>query len=180
MVKRKSKSDPTWTDLKAKLAGLDRLGLLGLIQDLYAAQKDNRTFLHARFGLGEDILTPYKQTIDRWLSPDVLKNQYPSVSKAKQAISDYKKAVADPAGLAELMVFYCERAADFCGDFGYQDEGYFDALTRMCEGALSVVNTLPASSRGVLIDRLDQVHTISRDFGYGVGETMDFLMAKYT
>ncbi len=102
-----------WTDVKAKLAGFDRPGLLGLIQDLYAAHKDNRAFLHARFGLTEDVLEPYKETIDRWLWPDVFRNQDTSVSKAKQAISDYKKAVGEPEGLVELMVFYCERSAGF-------------------------------------------------------------------
>ena len=40
---------------------------MGLIQDLYAAHKDNQTFLHTRFGLGEDVLKPYKETLDRWL-----------------------------------------------------------------------------------------------------------------
>ena len=68
MARHQSKSQPTWTDVKAELARLDRKGLLGLIQDLYAAHKDNQTFLHARFGLGDDVLEPYKQTIDRWLS----------------------------------------------------------------------------------------------------------------
>ena len=62
MTSRHPRSQPTWTDVKAKLAGLDRLGLVGLIQDLYAAHKDNRTFLHTRFGLSEDVLKPYKQT----------------------------------------------------------------------------------------------------------------------
>src|ERR1700704_5389163 len=109
-----AKSQPTWTDVKAKLASFDRKGLLGLIQDLYAAHKDNQTFLHTRFGLGEDVLKPYKQTIDRWLWPDVFRKQDISVAKATQAVSNYKKAVGDPAGLAELMVFYCERAAGFC------------------------------------------------------------------
>ena len=41
MAKRKSKSQPTWTDVKAKLADFDRTALLGLIQSLYAAYKDN-------------------------------------------------------------------------------------------------------------------------------------------
>src|ERR1700722_10028157 len=59
-----------WTDVKAKLASFDRKGLLGLIQDLYAAHKDNQMFLHARFGLGEDALSPYKETIAQWLWPD--------------------------------------------------------------------------------------------------------------
>ena len=122
MAKRKSKSQPTWTDVKAKLADFDRAGLLGLIQSLYSAHKDNQTFLHARFGLGEDMLEPYKKIIDRWLWPDVLRRQDTSVSQAKRAISDYKKAVGDPEGLAELMVFYCEQAAGFCSDVANDDE----------------------------------------------------------
>jgi hypothetical protein len=101
---------------------------MGLIQDLYAAQKDNRTFLHTRFGLGEDVLKPYKETLDRWLWPDVMRNQDISVAKAKQAISSYRKAVGEPAGLAELMVSYCENAAGFSNNVGYQDEGYFDGI----------------------------------------------------
>ena len=80
--------------------------MLALIQDLYTAHKDNQMFLHARFGLGEDVLQPYKKTLDRWLWPDVLRNQDTSVLKAKQAISSYQKAVGDPVGLAELIVFY--------------------------------------------------------------------------
>ena len=118
MIQRQSKSQPTWTDVKAKLASFDRAGLLGLIQDLYAAHKDNQTFLHTRFGLGEDVLEPYKETMDRWLWPDALRNQDTSVVKAKQAISNYKKAVGDPAGLAELMVFYCEQASGFAATSG--------------------------------------------------------------
>ena len=169
----------TWTDVKARLAGFDRLGLLGLIQDLYAAHKDNRTFLHTRFGLGQDVLAPYKEALDRWLWPDALRNQDISVLRAKQAISSYRKAVGDPAGLAELMVFYCERAAGFCSDIGYQDDGYFDALVRMFEQALKTIARLSASDRNALIARLDRVRVISHDFGYGVADDMDSLLAEY-
>ena len=98
MANRKPTSQPTWTDVKAKLADFDRAALLGLIQSLYAAHKDNQMFLHTRFGLGEDVLKPYKNTIDRWLWPDVLRNQDASVTKAKQAISNYRKSVGEPAG----------------------------------------------------------------------------------
>ena len=133
MATRQPQSQPAWTDVKTKLADFDRLGLLGLIQDLYAAHKDNRTFLHARFGLGPDVLAPYKEALDRWLWPDVLRKQDTSVVKAKHSISSHRKAVGKPAGLAELMVFYCERAAGYCNDIGYQNDGYFDALLSMFE-----------------------------------------------
>ena len=179
MTRRQPRSQPTWTDVKAKLASLDRIGLVGLIQDLYAAHKDNQAFLHARFGLGEDVLRPYKETLDRWLWPDVLRNQDVSVAKAKQAVSSYRKAVGDPAGLAELMVFYCERAAGFSNDVGNQDEGYLYALVHMFEQALKVISQLPAGDRDGLIVRLDRVRAISHNLGYGVGDAMDSLIADY-
>jgi hypothetical protein len=179
MASHQPASKPTWTDVKAELANFDRLGLLGLIQDLYLAYKDNQTFIHARFGLGADVLKPYKQMLDRWLWPDVLRNQDTSVAKAKQAISSYRKAVGEPAGLAELMVFYCERAAGFCNDVGYQDDGYFNAALRMFDEALKLIVQLPGSDRNALIARLDRVRVISHNFGHGVGDDMDSLLAKY-
>ena len=180
MTKREPKSQPTWTDVKAKLAAFDRTALLDLLHHLYAAHKDNQAFLHARFGLGEDVLEPYKKTIDRWLWPDPFRNQDPSVSKAKQSISQYKKAVGDPAGLTELLVFYCEQAAGYCQDIGYQEEDFFDALVRMFEQALQSAKTLPPDGRDSLIVRLNRVREISHAFGYGVGDDMDYLLAKYT
>ena len=180
MAKPKPKSQPTWTDVKARLADFDRAALLGLVQNLYAAQKETRAFLHARFGLGEDALEPYKKTIDRWLWPDVFRKQDTSVSQAKRAISDYKKAVGDPEGLAVLMVFYCERAAGFCSDIASDDEAYFNALVRMFEQALKIVNALSVEHRDDLLPRLDSVRVISHKIGYGVGDDMDFLMSKFT
>ena len=103
-----------------------------------------------------------------------------SVAKAKQAISSYRKAVGDPAGLAELTVFYCERAAGFCDDLGNQDEGYFDALVRMFEQVLRIIAQLPAPDRETLITRLDRVRIISHNFGYGVGDDMDSLLARHS
>jgi hypothetical protein len=179
MIKRQSKSQPKWTDVKAKLASLDRPGLIGLVQDLYAAHPDNRTFLHTRFGLGQDVLEPFKQTIDRWLWPDVFRKQDTSVANAKQAISNYKKAVGDPAGMAELMVFYCEQASGFASDLGYQDESYLNALVRMFEQAQATANTLPTDTRDALIARLDRVRSISHKCGYGVGDSMDSILAKH-
>lgn len=179
MMKRELKSQPTWTDVKARLAAFDRTALVDLIHHLYAADQSNQAFIHARFGLGEDALGPYKKTLARWLWPDAFRNQDRSVSKAKQAISHYKKAVGDPAGLSELMVFYCEQAAGYGQDIGYQEEGFFDALVRMFEQALKSANTLPANGKVSLIARLDRVREISHNFGYGVGDAMDYLLAKY-
>lgn len=167
---------PSWSAVKSKLADHDRASLLGLVQDLYAANKDNQAFLHARLNLGDNVLEPYKATLARWLWPDVFKNQDVSVAKAKKAIADYKKAVGRADELAELMVFYCEQASGFSCAVGLQDEGYLDALLRMFEQALKIIATLPPAQRSAFWERLNEVCQRSEDIGYGVGEEMDALM----
>ena len=179
MSKPAGKSSRSWTDVKARLAAFDRAGLLSLVQDLYAASKDNQAFLHARLHLGEDVLKPYKETIDRWLWPDVFNNQDTSVAKAKKAITDYKKASGTADGLAELMVFYCERASGFGCDVGLDDEAYLSTLVRMFEQALKAVATLPETQRPALWTRLQMVRDRSHDIGYGVGDDLDALLTEH-
>ena len=179
MAAKLRKPSPTWNDVRGKLAEFDRAGLLGMVQDLYTASKDNQAFLHARFGLGGDRLAPYKALIARWLWPDVMKDQSTSVATAKRAIADYRKAAGQPEGVAELMVFFCEKAAGFSAEYGLQDAGYLDALVRMFEQALKLSATLPAKQRDAMLERLDAVRTISHKCGYGVGDDMDDLLVQH-
>ena len=173
------KNTPTWSDVKTKLVDFDRTGLIGLVQDLYAASKDNQAFLHVRFALGNDVLKPYKVTIDRWLWPDVFRNQDTSVTKAKKAIADYKRASGSAEGLAELTVFYCERASGFSCDIGMDDEAYLSALVRMFEQALKNIAAMPDEQRATLWARLEAVRDrCKHNLGYGVGEDMDDLVAE--
>ena len=173
------KPTPTWSAVKTKLSSFDHAGLISLVQHLYAASKDTRTFLHARLRLGGDPLAPYKATIDRFLWPAVLQQEGISVAKAKNAIADYKRASGTAAGLAEEMVFYCEQATGFVRDVSMGDEGYFEALVRMFGQALKAIDTLPQTQRPALLARLNAVRQVSHDFGYGVGEDMDSLLEEH-
>ena len=179
MGKRLAKSKPTWADVKTNLASFDRAALLAVLQDLYAADECNRDYLHARFGLGEDPLRPYKKTMDRCLWPNVFRGQQPSVSGAIGAISKYKKALGDPLGLAELLVFYCERAVGFCENVGHRDTVYLDALVRSFGQALKATSNLTDQVQNDFLSRLDRVRTIGRQLGNGVGEDMDVLLSDF-
>jgi hypothetical protein len=87
-----------------------RAGLLRLLRDLHEVSRDNQAFFNARLGLGAAPLVPYKKMISRSIAPDAMKGQDISVGKAKKAISDCKKAIGHPKGLAELSVYFCEGA----------------------------------------------------------------------
>ena len=177
-TKKTPKTNPSWSDVKTKLADFDRAGLLGLVQDLYAASKDNKAFLLARFGLGDDPLEPYKDMITQWINPPDYRKP-PSVAKAKKAISDYKKALGQPEGVAELTVFYCEEVFGFLVGCGMDDEGFYDALVRMFEQALKYVLALPSSAqRAAFLVRLDRVRLLGQSVGWGVGDDFDHFWSE--
>jgi hypothetical protein len=158
---------PTWSDVRTALMDFDRAGLRGLVQDLYAASKDNRAFLHARLGLGHDQLQPFKASISKWIFPDVVKGQPISVSKAKKAIADYKKAIGRPNGMAELSIFYCEEAFRFLESCSIEDESYFGALIRMYGRSIEFVSRLPPAERTTYIERLDKLSMATLDHAGG-------------
>jgi hypothetical protein len=166
VAKRKS-SNPTWSDLKPALANLDKKQLLTLVADLYRFSKENQAFCHARFGVGDDPLAPYKKTIDECMYPDVYKNEPIQISKAKKAISSYSKAVGDPIGETELMVFFVECGNNFTVNFGDIDEGFYDALNRMYQRAIKKVLCLQEKHRWVFQERLKDIMTSSSDIGWG-------------
>jgi hypothetical protein len=172
---RNTTSKPTWSDIKAKLADFDRAGVIDLIGDLYSANSDNRTFLHARFALGTDPLKPYKDAISRWTYPNVYERQTYSVANAKKAVTDYRKAIGAPHGLAELMTFYCEQASAFCADLSMDDEDFYDALVRMFAQALRSCGALEPAERTPFLARLKAVRDRCQELGYGVGDETDLL-----
>jgi hypothetical protein len=169
-VVRSKNISPSWSDVKTALLDFDRAGLRGLVQDLYTVSKDNQAFLHARLGLGHDQLRPFKASISKWISPDLMKG-----SKAKKAIADYKKAIGRPAGMAELSIFYCEEAFGFLESCSMDDEKYFAALIHMYGRSLEIVSSLPPAERSTYLERLGRLRSRGRNVGWMVEENFNSL-----
>lgn len=168
-----------WRDVKQEASKLEQAALVALLRDLYALNEDNRAFVHARLGIGENPLAPYKAVIDRWVCPSVQRNQDISVSRAKSALSQYKKAVGDAQGMAELAVYYCEACADFLSFCGVENEGYFVAIVNAVEQALDAIVQLDQDAQQAFLLRLNVVWTHAIDWGWGVSEDIGALMARY-
>jgi hypothetical protein len=102
-----------------------------------------------------------------------------SISGAKRAISDYKKTNGKPEGLAELMTYYCEQAAGFSHDVGYDDDAYFSSLLSMFAQVLKIAAHLPKEQRDNYLMRLVQVRNISKNLGSSIGTEMTDLLEDY-
>lgn len=168
----------TWTDVKSAIANFERSALIGLISDLYAYSTPNKNFLHARFSLGSDSLKPYKKIIEDALFPDVMSNDDVEIATAKKAISDYGKAVGDPKGMLELMVYFVECGASFSLDVGYGDEDFFAALERMYEKAIKLLLTLDEATIDDYYDRFEDLVTSTRDIGWGFHDTLGAIFSE--
>ena len=164
MTKRKS-SNPTWSDVKPTVVNMDQKQLVKLVADLYRFSKENQAFFHARFGVGDDPLAPYKETINECMYPDIYGPV--QISKAKRAISRYLKAVGDPLGEIELMTFFVECGNNFTVDFGDIDEEFYDALNLMYRQVIQNILSLPEEQRGGFQERLEKIMTSSSGIGWG-------------
>jgi hypothetical protein len=173
VVADEKSTSTSWKAVKAALQSFDRAGLLGLVQDLYGVDKVNKAFLHARLGLGSDQLASYKAIISRWICPDLMRSQSVSISKAKKAIADYKKAIGEPAGLAELSIFYCEEALNFLESCAFEDERYSVALIRMYDQAVKRVLDLPAAERHGYVKRLGNLRSRPRQISWGIDDELN-------
>ncbi|SPD73849.1 conserved hypothetical protein [uncultured Desulfobacterium sp.] len=170
-AKRKTKG-PSWSEVKAALVTLDQKQLLNLVADLYRLSNENKTFFHTRFGIGDDQLGPYRKIIEECMFPDIYSNKPIQVSKAKKAISDYSKAVGDPAGIAELMTFFVECGNSFTVNYGDIDEAFYDALNRMYRRTIDKVLTLPKERQDEFRARLEVIMTSSSNIGWGYHDTL--------
>lgn len=172
------KTKPSWIDVKRKISGFDHAGLIQLVSDLYALNRENKAFLHARFQLGPAPLDGYKQRIRTAVAPDITGTRFkdPSPSSARKVVSEYKKAVGDALGLQALRLCWCEAAVDFAVGCGLEDEGYFDALVRQYRDACQALVEVPDASRQECIDRLIQIRNRAH-VGYGIQDAMDYRLA---
>jgi hypothetical protein len=170
---------PSWVDVKAKLANFDQAGLIQLVADLYAAEKVNQAFLHARFSIGGDPLEIYKKRIQKALFPNVMgRNSDVKITDAKKAISEYQKAIGLPEGMLELHLCFCEVALDFSTDCGYESDGFFNAVCLQFKKALETLGKVSVEIQEDALDRLYDLRNIASNVGYGLEDDMEDLLAE--
>jgi hypothetical protein len=164
---RKEQPKSSWSVVKSAIAGFDREGLVGFIRDMYDLSPSNRHFVDARLSLGQDPLVHYKEVIADCMYPDVFRNRPIQISKAKKAISEYRKAAHNARGELELMIYFVECGNRFTLDYGDIDEGFYDALVYMYARAIKAARDLPAPEQQSFRDRLRQLTESSDGIGWG-------------
>jgi hypothetical protein len=157
----------SWKDIRSVLTKVSHRDLLGLVGDLYALRKENQDFLHARFIRDGDVLIPYKKIIEKCVSPAEPWKHPVRLSLARKAISDYRKAIGDPEGLAELMLFYAECGLNFTHEFGDIDEPYYNSVAGVFYDGLKTLKQCEPNTISELLPRFVNAVQSTRGIGWG-------------
>ena len=157
----------TWSTVRSAVSQLSRDELLSLVAEIYRLSKQNQAFLHARYADAETAMEDCKKIISDCLYPDVQRDRPLQVAKAKKAVADFCKAVAEPELHAELMVFFLEQGNAFTVEYGDIDAGFYDALLAMASRAVQAICVLPKEKQEAYGERLAEVVRSSSCIGWG-------------
>jgi hypothetical protein len=157
----------SWSAVKTAMADFDRDALMTLIRDLYDLSPSNKHFVHARLWLGQDPLAEYKKIVADCMYPDVYRNHPVQISKAKKAVSEYRRAASDIRGAIDLMIYFVECGTEFTVEYGDIDESFYDSLLNMFSRAVKAVEKLPESEQGSFRERLWELTESSNRIGWG-------------
>ena len=167
MDRKKKQQEPSWKDIE-KIVGLfEREQLIDLISDLYRLSASNKDFFFTRFSIGDDPLPKYKKIIQDSVHPYLEDNETLDIGKAIDAINRYSRAVDNPAGEAELRVFFVECGNNFTLSYGDIDEDFYDAILEMYEYASETVLELPKKEQEEFKNRLQEIMKSASGIGWG-------------
>ncbi len=169
---RTKRTTLSWRNIRSVLKDASRRELLSLVGDLYRLRTGNQDFLNARFIKDSYTLVPYKNAIEQYVSPAEPWKHPVKLSLARKAISDYRKAIGDPEGLAELMLFYAECGVSFTLEFGDIDEPFYDSVNRVFADGLKTLKRCGPDSVGKLLPRFQNVVRLTNDIGWGFHDSL--------
>jgi hypothetical protein len=169
---------PTWSDVKANLAMMDRIGLMALIRDLYDLDALNRRALQARFSPNSTTVDQYRRLVRAAVFPDPLSQRPVRLRDATATIRQYARATGDVAGTIDLMLEFVEAGTEQAADLGYGDDAYFTSLERNVNEILRLLNELPNGDRRGLTDRIARLGAYRNAIGWGYGDFLADVAAK--
>lgn len=163
-----------WKVIRSKLEKISHRDLVGVIKELYDLSAQNELFLETRLGNRHAGFEEYKTIIEDSICP----REPWKLSTGRKAIRDYKKAVGDPAGLLELMVYYCECGVNFTLEFEDIDERFYMSIESMYGSALKFLQQHP-EYKGDFFERIEAIVRRTQNTGWGFHDALQETFYTY-
>ena len=167
-----------WKDIRSRLNQTSQGDLINLVGELYKLSQQTQLFLETRFGNQQGGLEEYKLIIEESICPAEPWKRDVSLSTGRKAIRDYKKALGDPEGLIDLMIYYCECGVNFTNQFGDIDERFYASIESMYESTLQLLKK-HNHCKEIYITRVEDIVSNTRNIGWGFHDTLSDIFEEY-
>jgi hypothetical protein len=156
---------PGKREVRNLLAALSKEELIGEMMRMYDDFAPVREYLAMRISPDDSaVRDKYKRIVEKEFSSWT---RGPRLSVARKAVQDYRKVAASAEGIADMMLYYVERAASQALDVG-ADERTLSSLLTMYRDAIDHI--LKHDLRGQFLERSRRV--AQSDLGYGISDAM--------
>lgn len=143
--------------LKKELKALPQEQVIDIVLQLYDASKEAKDWLE--FYLepnARDVLEKYKKAVyDQFYARNGMPKD-PSFRECNKLITAFKKLVADPKAVADLMLYYVEQGCSLTIEFGDYDNPFYTALENNFEKAAKFI-----SSNGLMPEYAERMQAIA-------------------
>lgn len=168
-----AKTTSEWREVKIELEKESHKNLVTLIKALYDRSEQNRHFIQAHIFEGHVTTEAYKRTITNAIYLDTNdRNAHIEFSKARKAISDFKKANGDAKCVLDLMIHYVEVGTEqtkgLCIDYGE----YYESLESMFNSIIKRLMGQDTQYADFFRPRLERIIKNSTRTGYGYQEAI--------
>lgn len=174
----KAEKRKPWNVLKKELSKLEKSDLLVTIRDLHSLSAENKRFLEARLSSTEDTLEEYRNIVEENMFPDIFDGNNISLSKARNAITEYRRATGDDLGTLDLMISYVAFGTDFTAEYGDMWEGFYDSLESMFGKILEKLGSLDPVSRRKFRNRVKQIVEAAHGMGWGYYDAIESMLTE--
>ncbi|HIH20859.1 TPA: hypothetical protein HA244_06335 [Candidatus Micrarchaeota archaeon] len=123
--------------------------------------------------LGEKKISNSAAYYEQEIVKSFFSGNWPELSKARKAVSDFSKASGSEEAKIDLMVFYVETGTSYTLKYGDIDEPFYSSLESMF---FKAVKTLNKSGNLALIEtfkpRLQAIVKKTEDMGWGYHDNL--------
>ncbi len=169
----------TITALKKRLDAISRQEVVDLVCRLYQSCPDASNMLNAEFN-GATFVKDFLEKSKEQIRNEFFKTRamsFPSLSKAKKAISEFKKASKDPKDTVEVTLYYAECLAEFIAGNGDSPESFYDSLESVFGFVVKLLNKVDSEELfKTFYSRMELVVKAVENAGYGIDAQLEDIL----
>lgn len=165
--------------LKKHLLTMTKEQMVDVVLELYDASKEAKDWLE--FYLEPDCdaqLDKCKRALHNFFYKRNGYPKYPKFRECNKLITAFRKLVAEPEPVAELLLYYVEQGCNAIATFGDFDEAYRRALTNNFIKAMMYISG--SGLRGDFAERIERMIHSVRWCGDGFPDGLWEIYEKYT